>query len=76
MLTPDFKGNLDAFNTVLDSKPDVYNHNVETVPRLYPVVRPQADYIRSLNMLKYAKKIAPDMNTKVRTYAWSWRNVR
>jgi lipoyl synthase len=64
VLTPDFKGNLNALNRVLHSRPDVYNHNVETVPRLYPVVRPGADYRRSLNILKYAKKIAPQINIK------------
>ncbi len=64
VLTPDFKGNLNALNRVLHSRPDVYNHNVETVPRLYPVVRPRADYRRSLNILKYAKKIAPQINIK------------
>jgi lipoic acid synthetase len=64
VLTPDFKGNLNALDRVLHSKTDVYNHNVETVPRLYPVVRPGADYRRSLNILKYAKKIAPQINIK------------
>ncbi|MBI5188637.1 MAG: lipoyl synthase [Nitrospirae bacterium] len=64
VLTPDFKGNVSALNTVLSSRPDVYNHNVETVPRLYSVVRPQADYRRSINILKYIKKIAPEINTK------------
>src|SRR4030065_1840055 len=64
VLTPDFKGNLNALDRVLHSRPDVYNHNVETVPRLYPVVRPGADYRRSLNILKYAKKIAPQINIK------------
>ncbi len=64
VLTPDFKGSLSDLNTVLHSRPDVYNHNVETVPRLYSVVRPQADYRRSLNILEYAKKIAPEINTK------------
>jgi lipoic acid synthetase len=64
VLTPDFKGNLSDLNTVLQSRPDVYNHNVETVPRLYPVVRPLANYRRSLNLLKYAKRIAPDIYTK------------
>jgi len=64
VLTPDFKGNLNALNRVLHSKTDVYNHNVEIVPRLYPVVRPGADYRRSLNILKYAKKIAPQINIK------------
>jgi len=64
VLTPDFKGEMSALKIVLDSMPDVYNHNVETIPRLYPVVRPQADYRRSLNILQYAKKITPEINTK------------
>jgi lipoic acid synthetase len=64
VLTPDFHGNMDALMTVLSSGPDVFGHNVETVPRLYPVVRPRADYIRSLQILKHAEKIAPDIHTK------------
>ena len=64
VLTPDFKGNLNDLNTVLYSSPDVYAHNVETVPRLYPVVRPLANYRRSLNILEYAKKITPEINIK------------
>lgn len=64
VLTPDFKGDVSALKIVLNSRPNVYNHNVETVPRLYPIVRPQADYWRSLNILQYAKKIAPEINTK------------
>lgn len=64
VLTPDFKGNIDSLGTVMDSRPDVYGHNIETVPRLYPFVRTQADYTRSLNLLAHAKKIAPDIYTK------------
>lgn len=64
VLTPDFTGDLGALMTVLGSKPDVFGHNVETVPRLYPVVRPQADYLRSLHVLKYVKEIVADMHTK------------
>ena len=64
VLTPDFKGDYDSLKTVLDSAPDVYNHNVETVPRLYPYARPQANYERSLNVLRNAKKIALDVNVK------------
>jgi len=64
VLTPDFTGNLGALMTVLGSRPDVFGHNMETVPRLYPVVRPQADYLRSLHVLKYVKEIVPDMRTK------------
>ncbi len=64
VLTPDFKGNVNSLKTVLDARPDVFNHNMETVKRLYGVVRPQADYERSLNVLRNAKKIAPDIKTK------------
>jgi len=54
VLTPDFRGDRDALRTVLDARPDVFNHNVETVERLYPRVRPQADYRRSLDVLAHA----------------------
>ncbi|HYA26760.1 MAG TPA: lipoyl synthase [Thermodesulfovibrionales bacterium] len=64
VLTPDFKGNGEALKTVLDSRPDVFNHNVETVPRLYPLVRPQAEFARSLKLLRYAREIAPLVRTK------------
>jgi lipoic acid synthetase len=64
ILTPDFKGNIRALITVIQSNPDVYNHNVETVPRLYPSVRPSADYQRSVNMLRYTKMLAPYIKTK------------
>ncbi|HEY1758467.1 MAG TPA: lipoyl synthase [Bryobacteraceae bacterium] len=53
-LTPDFCGDLKAVARVLDASPDVFNHNVETVPRLYRTVRPQADYRQSLNVLRFA----------------------
>ncbi len=56
VLIPDFKGDEFALNILLDAFPDILNHNVETVPRLYPVVRPQAKYERSLNLLERAKK--------------------
>ncbi len=56
VLTPDFLGNRDAIETVLSERPDVFNHNVETVPRLYPLARPQANYQRSLMILNYASK--------------------
>lgn len=55
VLIPDFKGDLSALDTVLKEKPDVLNHNVETVPNLYKKVRPQAIYERSLEVLKHAK---------------------
>ena len=52
VLTPDFRGDPAAVDAVLASAPTVYNHNVETVPRLYPTVRPQADYLRSLALIE------------------------
>jgi lipoic acid synthetase len=58
VLTPDFRGDRDALRTVLDAGPDVFNHNVETVERLYPVVRPDADYGRSLLLLREAAAAA------------------
>ena len=64
VLTPDFKGDTASLKTVLDSCPDVFNHNVETVPRLYGIVRPQADYERSLKVLRKAKEISPSIKTK------------
>ncbi|SYZ72439.1 Lipoyl synthase [Candidatus Zixiibacteriota bacterium] len=54
VLTPDFKGDKEALETVYRAGPDVFNHNVETVPRLYQEVRPQADYERSLGVLRSA----------------------
>ena len=56
VLTPDFQGDLVAVDAVLEAGPDIFNHNVETVPRLYPTVRPQADYRRSLAVLAHAKR--------------------
>ncbi|MBS3761745.1 MAG: lipoyl synthase [Planctomycetes bacterium] len=56
VLTPDFLGQQDAIDRVIAEKPDVYNHNVETVPRLYPEARPQANYRRSLGVLERAAK--------------------
>ncbi|HMK43111.1 MAG TPA: lipoyl synthase [Dissulfurispiraceae bacterium] len=64
LLIPDFKGDDAALQTVLASGPDILNHNVETVSRLYPTVRPQADYARSLRLLKTAKDHAPSAKTK------------
>ena len=64
VLIPDFQGNRQALHAVLDARPDVLNHNVETVPRLYPAVRPQARYVRSLNLLQEADRYAPVIPTK------------
>lgn len=55
VLIPDFKGNKDALMTVLEAEPEILNHNVETVPRLYRRVRPQANYEQSLELLQRAK---------------------
>ncbi|MFH1808492.1 MAG: lipoyl synthase [Pseudomonadota bacterium] len=57
VLVPDFRGDLDAVATVLHARPDVFNHNVETVPRLYPRVRPGADYARSLAVLAHGQSV-------------------
>jgi len=64
VLTPDFKGDIRNLHIVLESRPDVYNHNVETVPRLYQRVRPGANYQRSLNVLRKAKEAAPEIILK------------
>jgi len=64
VLTPDFQGEREAIKKVATAGPDVFNHNIETVPRLYPTVRPQADYDRSLQVLKEIKRIAPQVKTK------------
>ncbi|MCS7224870.1 MAG: lipoyl synthase [Armatimonadetes bacterium] len=56
VLVPDFKGRKECLDIVLSAKPDVFNHNVETVPRLHPLVRPQARYERSLFVLRTARE--------------------
>jgi lipoic acid synthetase len=64
VLIPDFQGNTDALQTVVEACPDVLNHNLETVPRLYPSVRPQADYCRSLELLEQSKEYDRTIPTK------------
>ena len=64
VLIPDFQGNAEALQTVLDARPDVLNHNIETVPRLYTLVRPQARYKRSLQLLSRVQKYAPGLPIK------------
>ena len=64
VLTPDFCGDHEAVARVLDAAPDVFNHNMETVPRLYRKVRPQANYIQSLEVLAFARKHRPEVLTK------------
>ena len=64
VLIPDFRGVVEALDVVLDTRPDILNHNVETVPRLYPRVRPQARFERSLAVLAHTKRRAPDLVCK------------
>jgi lipoic acid synthetase len=64
VLIPDFQGNDYALRTVLEARPNVLNHNIETVPRLYPSVRPDAVYRRSLELLKRVQKYDPAILTK------------
>lgn len=64
VLTPDFKGDVALLEPIARERPDIFNHNMETVPRLYPMVRPQADYERSLKILKGMKRLEPDIITK------------
>ena len=64
VLTPDFLGNKANIGNVIEAKPHIYNHNIETVPRLYRQVRPQARYARSLQLLQYVKATDPEIYTK------------
>jgi lipoic acid synthetase len=64
VLIPDFAGRPDALEAVLEAGPSVLSHNLETVPRLYPRVRPGADYARALSLLRRSREIAPDITTK------------
>ncbi len=64
VLTPDFQGDLEAVRTVVEARPDIFNHNTETVPRLYARIRPKAVYANSLALLRHVKQLAPAMVTK------------
>ncbi|HLZ94266.1 MAG TPA: lipoyl synthase [Candidatus Dormibacteraeota bacterium] len=64
VLTPDFQGDLEAARTVVEARPDIFNHNTETVPRLYARIRPKAVYANSLALLRHVKRLAPEMVTK------------
>ena len=64
VLVPDFQGYAQALATVIAAQPAVLNHNLETLPRLYPAVRPQADYQRSLLLLEEVKRLHPEATTK------------
>ncbi len=64
ILTPDFRHKSGALEVVVAAKPDVFNHNLETVPKLYPAVRPGARYYHSLRLLERVKELDPNMFTK------------
>ena len=64
ILTPDFKGKDSALEIVVKARPDVFNHNIETVPRLYPTIRPGARYFTSLQLLAKVKELDPSIFTK------------
>ncbi|MFZ0483591.1 MAG: lipoyl synthase [Desulfobacterales bacterium] len=64
LLTPDFQGNKDALRSIAEVRPDVLNHNIETVPRLYTIVRPEAAYRRSLDLLKHVATFDSTIITK------------
>jgi lipoic acid synthetase len=64
VLTPDFQGDEAALKKVIASRPDIFNHNLETVPRLYSIARPMADYHRSLSLLEKVSQMNPEIYTK------------
>ena len=64
VLVPDFQGNEDSIRAVLEARPEIYNHNTETVPRLYKRCRPGGRYERVMGIFRYAKQAAPDIPTK------------
>ena len=64
VLVPDFKGDREALRAVLEAGPEVFNHNIETVPRLFPLLRPQGRYRLSLDILRAAKDLVPGQATK------------
>jgi lipoic acid synthetase len=64
VLVPDFQGNEDSIRTVLDARPDIYNHNTETVPRLYKRCRPGGRYERVMNIFRFVRLVAPDIPAK------------
>ena len=64
VLVPDFQGNEDSIRAVLEARPEIYNHNTETVPRLYKKARPGGRYERVLEIFRFAKRFAPEIPTK------------
>jgi lipoic acid synthetase len=76
VLIPDFQGKADQLQTVLDARPDVLNHNTETVPRLYRKARSGGKYARTLELLERAKAYAPDIPTKTGVMVGVFRDLR
>ena len=74
VLIPDFQGREDCLKVVIDAKPEVLNHNTETVPRLYRAVRSGARYERTLDLLSNVKRFAPTMVSKDRCDGGHWRD--
>jgi lipoyl synthase len=64
LLTPDFQGSLESVKTIIDSRPDIFSHNIETVRRLYPTIRFKSDYTTSFGLLKAAKGMASNIFIK------------
>src|SRR5205814_7913550 len=64
LLTPDFQGSLDSVRTIIDARPDIFSHNIETVRRLYPVIRFKSDSTTSFGLLKAAKAMDPSIFIK------------
>jgi lipoic acid synthetase len=64
VLIPDLQGDVKALEVILAARPNILNHNIETVPRLYTIVRPEADYHRSLQLLEHVVNIRPEIPTK------------
>ena len=64
VLVPDFQGNEDSIRAVLEAEPEIYNHNTETVPRLYKRARPGGRYARVMEIFRFAKRVAPQIPTK------------
>jgi lipoic acid synthetase len=64
VLVPDFQGDEDSIRMVLDARPEIYNHNTETVPRLYKKARPGGRYERVMEIFRFSKRVAPDIPTK------------
>ena len=74
VLTPDFNGKEDSLRLVLEARPDIFNHNLETVERLTPVVRSRAKYRLSLDVLKKSEEIGSWRGHQERNNAWVRRN--